>query len=367
MLKACKFAENLYRSRPPANDELCEWLAGQIGEHGFNVVIVDDLTALKKTHDGVREMLAAMRKLKKLCDEMRVSVLAITGSEEPCSAKAVSESDLKRSSVLCGVADSVFAIGRGRADWRYVIQTRSRNAPVQWTVHNAPSAQIARAENGWPGFAFDERFAAPIDPQTRDAICRVRAMRQAGKTWRAISAELGIPKTRAVRLFQKWTPEMGEEEFVAEYAEPSATEAELAKDQASSPPYEGGVDARVFCEQTGWFSQAGDDPALDNVESASSGREPPRQPKRLPPLLRKEGSRSRSPDPPRPYGPNRVSVYDLKRGFTRDGEEIFIEIEEEDTRRPKVWYKFDRKGTKFKSVRDSLGITSTRLGPTEFL
>jgi len=30
-------------------------------------------------------------------------------------------------------------------------------------------------------------------------------------------------------------------------------------------------------------------------------------------------------------------------------------------------YKFDRKGIEVKSVRDSLGITSTRLGPTEFL
>ncbi|HTH37161.1 MAG TPA: AAA family ATPase, partial [Pyrinomonadaceae bacterium] len=58
VLKGCKFAENLYRSRPRADEELCEWLTRQISEHGFNVVIVDDLTALKKGHDDVRETLA---------------------------------------------------------------------------------------------------------------------------------------------------------------------------------------------------------------------------------------------------------------------------------------------------------------------
>ncbi|MBK9154195.1 MAG: AAA family ATPase [Chloracidobacterium sp.] len=350
VLTACKFAENLYRSRPPTGVDLCEWLAGQIAEHGFNAVVVDDLTALKKTHDGVRETLAAVRGLKKLCEELRISVLAIAGGGEPPAGKTVSESDLKRSSVLCSVADSVFAIGRGRPGdhgGRHIIQTRSRNAPLKWTTHNAPSARIARSEKGWLGFAFDERFAEPIDRRTRDAICRVRAMRAAGRTWRAIAAELKIPKTRAIRLLRKWTPEMGGEEFMGEYAEPAATAdcgvrtAECGVVvQASSPPYEGGVDARVLGEQTGRFSPPGAGPvAVDRLA-------------RSPKLI---------------HGPKRVSIYDLERRIDRGGNEIFVESVEEQTNKPRVWYKRDRRGNTFKLVRNGLGNTVSHLGQSTFL
>lgn len=364
VLKACRFAENLYRSRPPRDEDLCEWLAGQIDEHGFKAVIVDDLTALKKTHDGVRETLAAMRKLKSLCDERRVSILAIAGCEGPSSAGEASESDLKRSGVLCGVADSVFAIGRGRGDdARYIVQTRSRNAAPEWTVHNAPSARIARTEKGWPLFVFDERLAEPVDRQSRDAICRIRAMRNAGKTWRTIEAELEIPKTRAVRLLKKWTPEMGEYAGPAANADCGTRNAEFEADDAGSPPYEGGVDSRVFQREDGVVLS--NPSSLRPELTTDSGEENhPVRPERRPPLLRKEGSPESSPQP---YGPKRVSVYDLKRGFDRDGEEIFIESENEDTGRPKVWYQFNRRGNKVKFTKDNLGRLATNLGPTAYL
>lgn len=339
--KACKFAENLYRSRPPQEEELCEWLARQIREHGFNVVIVDDLTALKTTHDGVKETLAVMRKLKKLCDDMRASVLAIMGTDEPRSGKAVSENDLKRSSVLCGVADSVFAIALGRCSQghRHIFQTRSRNAALDWTVHNAPLARIVRSETGWPGFVFDERFAAPIDPEMRDAICRIRAMRQAGKTWRAIEAELEISKTRAVRLFKKWTPEMGGEEFAAEYEPPTA---------------ECGVQTAEL--------KSDDEAALSNAIDITP---PEPEPEQIDSPAVNSHSAIRTPQ--LKHGPDRVALHDLTRGTNGAGEEIFIESVEEHTRKPNIWYKRDRHGNTVKFVRDDWGSTATKLGPSAFL
>jgi hypothetical protein len=359
ILKPCKFAENLYRSRPPANDHLCEWLSQQIAEHRFDAVIVDDLTALKKTHDGVREMLAAMRGLKRLCDELRVSVLAIAGSEEPASARGLSERDLKRASVICDVADTVFAIGRGRGDGRSIIQTRSRNAPLIWTEHNAPSAQIGQTANGGPGLVFDERFAATVDPQTRDEICRIRAMRQAGRTWRVIEAELGIPKTRAVRLFKKWTPELGEGEVKAE--------GERRKAELGSRNAECGTRSAEREEQEDMGLAEAIDASLSSTrpDVGAMATKIPHSALRVPHSDRIPHSEVRTPH--LKYGPERVALRDLKPGFDRAGEEIFIESEEEHTLKPMVWYKRDRRGNTSRFVRNGSGSAVTRMGRAAFL
>ncbi len=109
--KTNKFPENLYRDRPKATDELCEWLEAVLRGNGFDAVIIDDLSAVKRTHDGVRETLAVMRRLKKLCGESGVAILAVTACDIPRPGRMVSERDMGRSRVLCGVADSVFALG----------------------------------------------------------------------------------------------------------------------------------------------------------------------------------------------------------------------------------------------------------------
>ena len=46
-MSAChyRFAENLYRDRPPTTDKLAERLSGMIKSGGFRVVIIDDLAA----------------------------------------------------------------------------------------------------------------------------------------------------------------------------------------------------------------------------------------------------------------------------------------------------------------------------------
>jgi hypothetical protein len=67
------------------------------------------------------------------------------------------------------------------------------------------------------------------------------------------------------------------------------------------------------------------------------------------------------------HGPHRVALCDLKRGTDRAGEEIFIQSEEEHTRRPLIWYKRDRRGNTSKFVRDGWGSTASNLGPSAFL
>ena len=343
-LKTYKFPENLYRDRPEAPEELCEWLEAVLRGNGFDAVIIDDLSAVKRTHDGVRETLAVIRRLKKLCVESGVAILAVTACDTPGAGRMVSERDMGRSRVLCGVADSVFALGPGAdgEDEQCLVQLRSRNATVFWTERSAPAGSVERLETGLLGFRFDKRFRPYIDDATFDLINRIRAMRETGTTFKAIAAELGISKTRAFDLNGKWIPSMEEREDEDEVDDEEFEEF----DDEDEENFDADEDETELSEAKNIT------PPKTELIQISSGVEEFRSVVRI---------------PQRKHGPHRISVYDMKRGVNRYGEEIFIQSSEEDTGRPVTWYKFDRKGIKIRSVRDANGITVTRLGLTEFL
>ena len=377
LAKSYKFARNLYRGRPAAAEDLCEWLEAAVRDNGFDAVIVDDLSAVKRTHDGIRETLAAMRRLKKLCDESGVAILAITGCDAPLTGRMVRMGDMGRSRVLCGVADSVIALGPGAGDVgeQCLVQLRVRNGTIFWKEGRAPAGRVERLENGLLGFRFDKRFHPYIDKATLELINRIRAMRQRSKTFKAIAAELGISKTRAFDLNNKWIPSMDEredEEFddddLDEYDEHDEFAEEDGQGNADSPPglRRGGESRSLRFD--GVVMNACPDPTSDlphsPVTTPSAGQKSPV----CHPSLDKEGSSHVAFEAPRRrQGPERVSVYDLKRGINRVGEEIFIESTDENSGRPKIWYQFDPRGNKYKFVQGNLGRTSYNLGPTEYL
>ncbi|MFL6466756.1 MAG: AAA family ATPase, partial [Pyrinomonadaceae bacterium] len=116
-----KASKNLYRERFIGEGDHFERIKKSVEANGIRVVIIDDLSAVKRTNDGVRETLAFMRQLKQLCEELGISILAVSDAAEPKNGE-VSENDLGRSRILCTLADSVFAIGRTRhsEDGRYI-------------------------------------------------------------------------------------------------------------------------------------------------------------------------------------------------------------------------------------------------------
>ena len=207
--KSYKFAERLYRGRPQKSDDLCEWLRETVAANGFEIVIIDDLSAVKKTHDGTRETLRIMRRLKEIRNELNISimVLADSGTRGPRRARQRTR-PAAFAGVLCTVADSVFAIGPGRhkADERRLVQTRAFGTPIYWDEGNPAVGRVERLTNGMLGLRFEELSAVWMDDDKRDLVCRIKTMRDSGTTYRGIAAELGISKSRASRLRKKWTP-----------------------------------------------------------------------------------------------------------------------------------------------------------------
>ena len=63
----------------------------------------------------------------------------------------------------------------------------------------------------------------------------------------------------------------------------------------------------------------------------------------------------------------RRSVYDLERSTNAYGREIFVDEWEENTRKPKIWYEFNRQPILVKYERTPTTIQTTYLGKTRYI
>ncbi|MEO7155928.1 MAG: AAA family ATPase [Vicinamibacterales bacterium] len=333
--KQYKLSENFYHDRPDGDEDLVKWLRGMVTERGFRVIVIDDLSAVRQTFDGTRETLKLMRELKRLKEELDVSILVLASSQEQRKGELISETHLQRSRVLCDAADSVFAIGvhAGNANFRYVVQTRSLSGPMKWNVSNGPVCRIKHSDEGLLGMAFDERFVAEIDEETRDLICNIKARRDAGVSYRAIAEELGIARSTAFRLHKKWTAALEKDLVVEHESEPPVVTGGPLGDTPVDPPErkaadQKNADAVVESKPTryhGWFRHCD----IDAIPFLGALK--------------------------------RIHVTDLKRGVDGYGRERFIEKEEEHNGRPILWYQYNSDGNLYRKERDSLGITLKRL------
>lgn len=347
--KPYKFAERFYRGRPGVDEDLCSWVSKMVRVGGFEVVVIDDLSAVMRTDDGTFDSLRIMRAIKRLSHATGVSVLVLADSSES-SRHDLSESDLRRSRVLCGVADSVFAIGRGGKRSLKLIQFRSQGAEIVWNSRNPVGCDIVRDDNGLLGLAFDERFQRKTGDERSRLIVRVVDLLDEGMTFREIGRKLGITKSRASRLADAWTPAMHE----AVHGEGSVEGAEPEDDEYPDEPPE-------LEDEEGW-DEVADEGFIDvtpvNAESSEAS-----------PRKQLAGYGEFVPENvPFAAGLGRRSIYDLERGFDAAGREIFVESAEMRTGNPTVWYRVeDRTGTVIRSHRTALAVSHKRIGKSGWI
>ncbi len=396
--KAYKFAENLYRDRPPPDDDIVDWVRAEVLENRFQVVVVDALSAIRRTHDGTRETLAMMRRLKPLRDELGISILVLTDSEPPRRSGRVGEYGLGRSRILCGVADSVFALAKdedARDEWR-LVHTRSRSASIFWDVETGPLGSVTRLAGGLLGFRFDGRFTPDMDDEKRRLIRRVRSMHVGGATYRAIADELGMSKTQAARLLKKWTPalesDLSEPGAIATGFRPDEEETgdedwpdedeDLPDDEdLHKEAYEGEFTDRYLVSgghrpiwKEKWEANEAEPPASAGGTGPApkiasdhefDGKSSPTNEGGVAAasadgvvLSRKmKSGATLSPD-------KRRTIEDLKPSRDAYGHEIFIESKDEHTGQATVWYRRDRNGKLYRHVRKN-GLGTVLVDPVD--
>jgi len=325
--KPYKLSENLYRDRPAADEDLCKWLREKVSECGVRVIVIDDLSAIRQTFDGTRETLKLMRELKQLKDELDVSILVLAGSREQRRGALVCEADLIRSRVLCDAADSVFALGvhAGNPNFRYLVQTRSLGGPIKWHARNGPVCSIRSSDEGLLGMAFDERFVAEVDEETRQLICNVKWRKDAGASYREIADKLGISRSTAFRLCKKWTAAL-EKDLVIEPEAHVSQDAEESGGNATVMEHASSIDGTLVNTRVSARSSYPMDVSAIPFAAALK----------------------------------RIHVKDLKRGVDGYGREMFIEKEFEYNGKPIVWYQYDSKGKLIRKDRSTWGITISR-------
>lgn len=354
--KTYRFSERLYRERPPAGAEFFAWLRETVKANAIEVVVIDDLSVFKRTSDGTYDTLPTMRELRRICSGLNISMLVLTDAAVPRRDGPPSEADLGRSRILCGVADSVFAIGRDarNTDEHLLMQTRSRGGRIQWNERNAPVGTITRLDSGLLGLKFDARFADAIDDETRELICEVNKLRKGGETYRKIAKTLAIPTTRVFKLCGKWTPALEEKNNNGrDRAWGNNGRRDDAGNRDGRDPY--GDDmadddryglGRDDAYRTNDFC---DEDFRDEADENRHAEFAPSEPER-PPL----------------QGPVRVSVYDLKYGIDGYGREIYIQSQDVNGK-PMIWYRIDRNGRKTRCERKLFATTQEPAGDSEFL
>ena len=322
-----RFSENFFHDAPARQEDLVKWLRDQITEHGFRVVVIDDISSLSLTADGTRETLPVMRDLRQIVRETGISILVLAGAAPPRDGRMVDEADLMRSRILCDAADSVFAVAphQRQPGAMYMMQTRSASGPIVWTDRNGPVFKVIRDQEGVLKLQFDERFKPEIREDLRQLVCNVKWRRDAGASFREIASELGISKSHAVRLAKRWTPAM----------DPPESEFEVDEDMLA---YE-----RRLQEKAAAGRHRQEAAARAEAAQAEEAREwPPDEPEA---------------DPlPYPADDPRNDVAHLKRSIDREGREIFIEQENE-RGRPVLWYGYNKAGRFSVFKRDGFGVT----------
>jgi hypothetical protein len=359
------FARRFFRERPDTTEKLAEWLRQVVKKGTFRVVIIDDLSAIKRTNDGTRETLALMRELKSLAGETGISILAIAGCERQRKGEFTDERHLGRSRVLADAADSVFALGFHpyAEGWRCLVQTRSpRSAPAVWNQSNAPSCRIDTVRAGFPEMRFDMRFEAKMDDETRALVCTIHQMRAEGSlTYQQIADRLEISVSTVGRYLKKWTPSMepgqagsGNVEGSDYGLEPSFDEDE--KDAAYLAKEEARYLREVCMDNAGPIDRPDDGhtPGEGDVkaQTAADRHWPTDIDVTKIPFAAALGRRS---------------VYDLPVQIDGYGRPCYVELTYDHDGRRRTWYRVNKENiiSKFRLLNGTVNVT--RLGPAPWL
>lgn len=302
-----RFAERFHRGCPKFDEDLVSWVTRAVRLCGYEVVVIDDLSAVMRTDDGTFDSLRIMREMKRLSQRTGVSILVLADSMPNRRGLEATEADLRRSRILCSVADSVFGLSCLNNGLVKLIQFRTQTAKIVWDSKNAVECTIFQQENGFLGMYFDPRFQPKLDRDLCHKINFAAVFRSNGFSYNQIAHVMGISKSQAFRLVRRWTPSIQEEVERLESLKPKA-QPEAEKEFASD---NGVID---ITPEDSYFEDAPDKTDLPWYQ-------------RIDPT-----------QVPFAAGLGRRSIYDLESETDEYGNRLFVESRSENDNRRAVWY-----------------------------
>jgi predicted transcriptional regulator len=216
------FSENFYRAEVVAMDEhpgpvyktFDEYLAAKLNDllrkTEAKILIVDNLTYLKRSNELTGEAVRLMKALKDMRTSYGLSILVLAHTPKRAVRSPLNVNDLQGSKVLSNFADNIFAIGGSTtdSDVRYLKHIKLRSTEMEYDSLNVPTFRLGKRGGNFLAFQFqkfdDERnlLDGRLGAYDRELMEKIRLAAADGMTQRAIAAFLNVSKTTVNRYMR---------------------------------------------------------------------------------------------------------------------------------------------------------------------
>lgn len=240
-----------YEAMAAANAEdtakiLCSRIKREVREYDIDVVILDSLTALKRSYYGSTELLPIMRRLRRLIADCDISVLVLADVPRSDRPRALTLKCLGGLRLAANIADSIFAIGHSGqgTDERYLKHLRSRSTDIIFDSTHLPTFMMCKDERAFLGLEFIQYENEPslmadilIEAENDLTVRIYREIKEKGRSVRDVAEEVGKSKSTVHRLYKLLVPLSGQAGYEEEEEpDPDADIEQDTQPETDSPP-----------------------------------------------------------------------------------------------------------------------------------
>jgi hypothetical protein len=191
-------------------DYLSHSLERSIVDTGARILIIDNITYLKNENEKAKDALPLMKHLKELKSKYDLSILCLAHTPKRDLSKPITRNDLQGSKMLINFCDSSFAIGESHIDksFRYLKQIKQRNTEPIYDAENVCVCQIDKPYNFlkfefWNYGTEREHLKQQTEKDKENQTEKIIELKQQGRSFRDIGAELNISHQTAKRIWDK--------------------------------------------------------------------------------------------------------------------------------------------------------------------
>ncbi|MGB7070533.1 MAG: AAA family ATPase [Pyrinomonadaceae bacterium] len=205
-----EFSDNFFRGGDPEirlgvsgtstsfEEELLADIRDQLEHIGARTLIIDNITYLCRSQYHTSAALLLMKALKKLKNEMGLSMLVLAHTPKRSLWKPLSINDLQGSKHLANFADNIFAIGQSRfqPEYRYLKHIKPRNTELLYDEEVVVVYLIQKHVANFLSFKFDNlgreagHLADYMGAPLKNLIETAQSYANEGLTQRAIAKKM---------------------------------------------------------------------------------------------------------------------------------------------------------------------------------
>jgi RecA-family ATPase len=215
-----QFSNQFYRAElnpdsemPPGIKDFDEYLnlslERNIVQTKAKIVIIDNLTYLKRETEQAKDALPLMKHLKALKNRYGLSILALAHTPKRDVGQPINRNDLQGSKMLMNFCDSAFTVGESQADknLRYLKQIKQRNTEQVYGADNVCLCGIAKPYNflqyEFVGYGREwDHLKRPKDDKNDELMKEAVNLKQQGLSLREIGRKLSIQHQKVDRLLK---------------------------------------------------------------------------------------------------------------------------------------------------------------------